>query len=323
MDFFKGTFAQGLEKAKKEGRLLMVDIFAGWCGPCRALEAAYGTPPFEGALADLVVMKIDGENGEGPGLMERFGADSYPTVIFFAPSGEEAGRIVGFGEQFLEQVERIKRGEGSVEAVRAKLEKEPENCRLLFTLGEMLLQQEEGDEAMDTFEKILEIDPGNAQGFTDRAEFRLVTCEEYPSRDAAVKALRDFLGKYPHSPHAADAVKGLLEHTADIEAAVAAMKEAMSLCGPDPVVLQAVAAYFYRHTPLRKLVVSLLRKIVEKVPDEPSSYQLLVRVLVEDHDFAAAEEALAAMRSKFPGNESLDFWGTYLQQVKRYSTGGW
>ena len=33
--FFKGTFAQALAKAKKENRKLMVDCYTLWCGPCR------------------------------------------------------------------------------------------------------------------------------------------------------------------------------------------------------------------------------------------------------------------------------------------------
>ena len=33
--FFKGTFAQALAKAKKENKKLMVDCYTLWCGPCR------------------------------------------------------------------------------------------------------------------------------------------------------------------------------------------------------------------------------------------------------------------------------------------------
>ncbi len=32
--FFKGTFAQALAKAKQENKKLMVDCYTLWCGPC-------------------------------------------------------------------------------------------------------------------------------------------------------------------------------------------------------------------------------------------------------------------------------------------------
>ena len=71
-------------------RVAMVDFWAPWCPPCRALA-----PSLE-ALAeerpDLVVGKLNVD--DHPEIAERYGVSSIPTVIVFR-GGKEAERCVG------------------------------------------------------------------------------------------------------------------------------------------------------------------------------------------------------------------------------------
>ena len=34
IEFFKGDYNAALEKAKQEGKMLFVDFYVVWCGPC-------------------------------------------------------------------------------------------------------------------------------------------------------------------------------------------------------------------------------------------------------------------------------------------------
>jgi thioredoxin 1 len=66
---------------------LLVDFWAPWCRPCRALE-----PILEELEARLPVARVNID--EYPGLASRYDVLSIPTVMLFA-HGEAKGTVVG------------------------------------------------------------------------------------------------------------------------------------------------------------------------------------------------------------------------------------
>lgn len=61
VDFFKGTYAEALQKCKKENKLLFLDFTAVWCGPCHQMEREVLNDIEVSTLLDekFVVLKID------------------------------------------------------------------------------------------------------------------------------------------------------------------------------------------------------------------------------------------------------------------------
>ena len=91
IQFYHGTWKEGIEKAKAENKLIFVDFYTQWCGPCLNMAESVFTLPFIGDFYNtkFVNMKIDAENGEGVELAKRYGVNSYPTYVFVDPASEE------------------------------------------------------------------------------------------------------------------------------------------------------------------------------------------------------------------------------------------
>jgi thioredoxin 1 len=71
--------------------LVLVDFWAGWCGPCRALAPTIEELAKEYA-GKVLVAKLDVD--ENPQTAERFQVYSIPTVVLIK-DGLEVDRIVG------------------------------------------------------------------------------------------------------------------------------------------------------------------------------------------------------------------------------------
>lgn len=91
------AFWKGLERAKKSGRLVLVDFYARWCPGCvRFEQEIFGTREFKALTADLEVIKVDLDIFENQVLAEKYGVKFIPTLIVMDNQGREIDRLVDF-----------------------------------------------------------------------------------------------------------------------------------------------------------------------------------------------------------------------------------
>jgi thioredoxin 1 len=74
---------------------VLVDFWAQWCGPCRALAPIVESVAEQYAgRAHVVKLNVD----ENPSVVEKFRIEAIPTLIVFQ-NGEEKDRIIGAAGQ--------------------------------------------------------------------------------------------------------------------------------------------------------------------------------------------------------------------------------
>ncbi|QBJ86222.1 DUF255 domain-containing protein [Chryseobacterium gleum] len=96
-------FKDIIAKAKKEKKLVFIDAYASWCGPCKMMEKNVFT---QKSVSDyyntnFINARFDMEKGEGRDIASKFGVRSYPTYLFLNGEGELVSRNTGYMEESL------------------------------------------------------------------------------------------------------------------------------------------------------------------------------------------------------------------------------
>ena len=94
------TYSEALSKAAAENKLLFVDCYTSWCGPCKYMSEKVFTQKEAGDFFNpiFISVKYDMEKGEGKELASRFNVRAYPTFLIICPDGSVQHKIVGGGD---------------------------------------------------------------------------------------------------------------------------------------------------------------------------------------------------------------------------------
>ena len=95
--FETSTFEEVKAKAKKENKLIFVDAYTTWCGPCKWMAKTVFT---NDTVADFfntnfISTKIDMEKGEGIEFRKKYTIFCFPNLLFIDANGEVVHRRGG------------------------------------------------------------------------------------------------------------------------------------------------------------------------------------------------------------------------------------
>ncbi|SIS55721.1 Thioredoxin [Chryseobacterium ureilyticum] len=99
--FEEGNFASILAKAKKENKLVFIDAYASWCGPCKLMVKNIFPLQSVGDYynSHFINAKIDMEKGEGIEIAKKYNVKAFPTYLFIDGNGEAVHRTLGYVEE--------------------------------------------------------------------------------------------------------------------------------------------------------------------------------------------------------------------------------
>lgn len=97
INFTDAKWNEILELAKNQDKIIFLDAYAEWCGPCKLMSAKVFTDSEVGSFYNnnFINVKIDMEKGEGLKLRSDYLVTAYPTLLFINPNGEIIQKKVG------------------------------------------------------------------------------------------------------------------------------------------------------------------------------------------------------------------------------------
>jgi thioredoxin-related protein len=160
--WFKGDLAEAQVEAGRRNTVVMIEFYADWCNWCRRLESdTFAAPDVRRELAQIVAVRRNAEN-DGSALADRFGVESFPTIVFLDPSGDEMDRILGYlpPEEFLSRVRRVLSGDTFLACLR-QLEEDPSDAEAIVLSVGGLLERSDPEGAIHRIEAFHQATDGN------------------------------------------------------------------------------------------------------------------------------------------------------------------
>ncbi|WP_345954552.1 thioredoxin domain-containing protein [Mucilaginibacter sp. PAMB04168] len=98
INFTATNWQQALKQASAQKKLIFVDAYATWCGPCKMLKATTfrDKQVAEYFNKNFVNAALDMEQGNNPSLAQQWGMRAYPTLIICNSKGEVILNTVGY-----------------------------------------------------------------------------------------------------------------------------------------------------------------------------------------------------------------------------------
>lgn len=107
------TFEEAKKKAKKSGKLIFIDAYTDWCGPCKRMAATSFKDERVAKVhnSEFINLKVEMEkNPDGMEIARLYKVAAYPTILYIDGDGKLVKRAVGMktADQLLSLAESVR-----------------------------------------------------------------------------------------------------------------------------------------------------------------------------------------------------------------------
>lgn len=161
------SFDEALQLAEAKDQLILVDLYADWCGWCKRLEAdVFSTQTFQDYANNFVLLRVDTEDGaEGTDLQARYEAFSLPTMLVLDHRKVRVGQIAGYSpvDGYIGRIEQEIAVYRELESGFARFGGSSD-LRALAVLAKEFHERGDGNRAARLYQRILSLDELTGHG---------------------------------------------------------------------------------------------------------------------------------------------------------------
>lgn len=143
------TFEEALTAAKAEKKLVFIDFYTTWCGPCKKMANEVFPQKEVGDFMNpkFVCVKFDAEK-EGADLAKKYGVNAFPTFVIVDANGNAVGEFKGSmsPEALQEKINVALNPELSAQRMKERYEKGERTPELINSYALHVLQNSQSDE---------------------------------------------------------------------------------------------------------------------------------------------------------------------------------
>ncbi len=207
--FVEKSFEEACAEAKKAEKLVLIDFYTTWCGPCKKLDReTWPDKDVKALLADkFIAIKLDAEKDTK--TAGQYKINVYPTILITKSNGDEVDRLTGFKppDDLVDDLKDALAGKDSVTRAREQADKQKGDPSARMHLGDALAEKGNHAGALEEYLWCFDHGNENSAGFYGvRLSFLLGKItrlgQQYPPalealrerRDAAAEAVRQSTG---------------------------------------------------------------------------------------------------------------------------------
>ena len=118
IQFIEADWAKAVAEARKQKKMIFIDAYTSWCGPCRMLKQNTFTDKAAGDFFNkhFINIALDMEKGDGIAFAQKYQIAAYPTLLIMDADQKSVStsegyinpaQLIEFGKYVINKVPKI------------------------------------------------------------------------------------------------------------------------------------------------------------------------------------------------------------------------